>query len=86
MRQETNYIIICPFQYNSGDRGIDPRLKMAGAIDLLSGRRKILSDVFSQRFKSGFLIGSMRSRGGVCGTSPIWPKFGPVVGDTPKTH
>ena len=51
MRQGTNYIIICPFQYNSGDRGIDPRLKMAGAIDLLSGRRKILSDVFSQRFK-----------------------------------
>ena len=48
-----------------------------GAVVAVPGKKEL---------KSGFLIGSMRSRGGVCGPSPIWPKFGPVVEDTPKTH
>ena len=29
--------------------------------------------------KRGFLIGSRRSRGGVCGPSPIWLKLGRVT-------
>ena len=39
-----------------------------------------------EKLKSGFLIGSRRSRGGVSGPSPIWPKLGVVTLGTPKTH
>ena len=36
--------------------------------------------------KSDFFIESRRSRGGVCGPSPIWLKLGVVTRDTLKNH